>query len=147
MPYLNDRIPDPALRNEIHDLVNSHQNLKKEPLLFAMFYEPNRNSNNGDLYIFEVLDGFGDNRIDPDGDLFEIEYGSMSTINMTLPRSAKLHLVLTNPIELAAALQQQWPRAVELLKAIERGHSDILFEDKLRGSELRKKLLPAVAAE
>lgn len=147
MSYLDERIPNPVLRDEIHELVNSHQKLKEEPLLFAMYYHPSRNLNNDDLFIFEVLDGFGDNRIDPDGDLFEVEFGATSTIDMTLPPGSKLHLILTNPVELTAALNRQWPKAIELAKAIERGHFDILFEDKSRGGELRKKLFPAEAAE
>jgi hypothetical protein len=147
MAFFNKRISDPDLQKEIRDLVSSHQMLKDEPLLFAMYYDPNRGQGSNDLFIFEVLDGFGDNKVDPDGDLFEVEFGASSSMDIRLPVGSKLHLVLTNPIELTAALNRQWPKASELANAIARGEFEILFEDAQRGGDLRKQLLPPEAAE
>jgi hypothetical protein len=142
--YLHQRLPAPA-RKEIEDLIDSHRKLTQEPLLLAMYYNPNRNHN--DIFIFEVLDRFGDNLVDPDGDFFEVEFGKSTSVDIRLPEGSTLHLVLTNPVELMVALNKRWPKANELVAAISRDEFEILFEDAQRGSELRNRLLPPEAAE
>lgn len=144
--YLHQRLPAPACK-EIEDLINSHRKLTQEPLLLAMYYNPNRQHKHNDIFIFEVLDRFGDNLVDPDGDFFEVEFGTSTSVDVRLPEVSTLHLVLTNPVELMAALNKRWPKANELVAAISRGEFEILFEDAQRGIELRNHLLPPEAAE
>lgn len=147
MSYLEQRFPAPELRQEIRDLVNSHRRLTEEPLLLALIYNANRVQNPNDIFIFEVIDRFGDNTIDPDGDFFEVEFGTSTSVDIRLPPGSKVHLVLTNPIEFSAALNKHWRRATEVTEAILRGEFEILFEDDERGNQLIAQLVPPEAAE
>lgn len=144
MTFLRKKFSE-SLQGEIVDLVKSHQKLAAEPLLLAVCYDPGRDA--GDIFIFEVMDGFGDNMIDPDRDLFEVEFGASTTVDMHLPAGCKVHLVLTNPKELSAALKERWRRACEVVEAVSRGDYEVLFEDADRGGELLQQLLPPEAAE
>ena len=85
--------------------------------------------------------------VDPDGDIFEVEFGSSASVDMHLPAGAKVHLVLTNPVELSAACEQGWMRVREVLDAISHGEFEILHEDSGAGGALLKQLLPPEAAE
>lgn len=144
MPFVTERF-SVQLAREIRSLVESHKRLQDEPLLLAVCYDPGRNS--GDVFIFEVMDNFGGNMVDPDGDLFEVEFGASTTVDMRLPAGNKLHLVLTNPTELSVALRAGWKRAREVVTAISNGGFEILFEDAQRGHALVKQMLPTEAAE
>jgi hypothetical protein len=144
MTFIAQRFPEP-LAKEITALVDRHKNLQDEPLLLAICYDPGRDP--GDVFIFEVIDHFGGNMVDPERDLFEVAFGASTSVDMKLPPECKIHLVLTNPNELSAAVREDWSRAQEITKAISRGDFEILFEDGPRGKTLLQQLLPPEAAE
>jgi hypothetical protein len=115
----------PALVQQIEALINQHRRLQDEPLLLAIYYEPGRLPQ--DIFVFEVIDGFGAGSIDPDQELFEVTYNS--TPGFPLPPGRRLHLVLTNPQEFAVAAQGNWPLLAELREAIAAGNSLVVYSD------------------
>lgn len=127
--------PPPPFLAQIEQLVKEHLQLRDEPLLLAVYFEPERNP--GDIFLFEVIEGFGAGRIDEDGKLFEVAYGS--TPSFPLPPGRRLHLVLTSPEELEAASRDKWPSFEEIRRAVRDGRAATLFADPSR-PELEGKL-------
>jgi len=58
----------------------------------------------------------------------------------------QLHLILTNPAELDAALRDGWPLATEVVDAIRAGDYKELYQDEV-GSEIMNKLEEAAKQE
>jgi hypothetical protein len=115
----------PALLRQVEALVNHHRALRDEPLLLAIYYEPGRDPQ--DIFIFEVIEGFGAGAIDPDQNLFEVTYNSTSSF--PLPPGRRLRLVLTNPQEFAVAARDNWPLLAELRDAVRAGNSLTVYSD------------------
>ncbi|MGB7160912.1 MAG: hypothetical protein WBD40_22815 [Tepidisphaeraceae bacterium] len=97
-------------------------------MLLAIYYEPNRNP--GDIFVFEVIDGFGSDTIDEERKLFEVAYASTPSFQMNAGQ--KLRLILTNPQELAVACRDEWPLLVELRDAIASGRAVTIYADPAR---------------
>lgn len=95
-------------------LVRQHRELKDEPLLLAIYYRPRREA--GDVFLFEVIEGFGSNSVNTEGDFFEATFAATSGLD--LEKDQRLHLILTNPEELKYAHQRGWPLMEELTQAI-----------------------------
>jgi hypothetical protein len=106
-------------------LVDQHRALRDEPLLLAIYYESPRHPH--DIFIFEVIDGFGARAIDPTQNLFEVTYNSTS--GFPLPAGRQLRMVLTNPQEFAVAARENWPLLEELRSAIRAGNSLTVYND------------------
>lgn len=115
----------PEYLPQVERLVESHRSLAGEPLLLAILYAPSRNA--GDAFVFEVIENFGSNSIDPDSELFEVSFDS--TADFQLPPGHKLRLVLTNPEELRAAVRDAWPLAQELRQAMRDGRARVIWAD------------------
>jgi hypothetical protein len=115
----------PEYLPQVERLVATHRALKNESLLLAILYAPARNP--GDIFIFEVVDNFGSNSIDPDRELFEVSFDS--TEGFPLPAGRKLRLVLTNPVELFNATEAQWPLAKEIRQAMHDGRARVIWAD------------------
>ena len=115
----------PEYLPQVERLVESHRSLEGEPLLLAILYAPLRNA--GDVFVFEVIENFGSNSIDPDSELFEVSFDS--TADFPLPPGHKLRLILTNPEELRAAVRDQWPLAQELRQAMRDGRARVIWAD------------------
>lgn len=110
----------PAYEQDVRDLVDYHKQIEEEPLLLAVYYAPRTSSRSPhDVFLFEVYDGFHQNRISPEQDFDEVWYGS--TEAFPLSREQHLHLVLTNPIEFEEARRADWPLWRELREAVQRG--------------------------
>jgi hypothetical protein len=62
-----------------------------------------------------------------------------STLNFTREPTQKLHLVLTNPTEFPAALDQPWQAAEEIRDAPRRGDFEVLHLDEI-GQEASRLL-------
>ena len=114
-----------TLLRDVEALVDQHRLLRDEPLLLAIYYEPPREPQ--DIFIFEVIDGFGAGAIDADQKLFEVTYSS--TPGLPLPNGRRLRLVLTNPLEFAVAARERWPLIDELREAIRSGSAFVVFSD------------------
>jgi hypothetical protein len=110
---------------QVETLVENHRAIKAEPLLLAILYAPARNP--GDAFVFEVIENFGSNSIDPDEELFEIAFDSSA--GFALPTGRKLRLILTNPEELRAAVRDHWPMAEELRQTMRDGHARVIWSD------------------
>jgi hypothetical protein len=108
-------------------LVEQHRKIKDEPLHLAVYFAPKRNPR--DVFLFEVIGGFGGEHIDPEKKIFEISFGS--TAGFELPPSRHLRLVLTNPVEFAKAVQGKWKGVMELKEAKHRGTAQIVFRDAM----------------
>jgi hypothetical protein len=120
---------------QVERLVEEHRKLQDEPLLLAVFFEPDRNSH--DIFLFEVIDGFGAGTIDEDQKLFEVSYAS--TPSFPMPAGQHLRLIMTNPQEFDAALQERWPSLEEIRQAVKGGRSQVLFSAPAR-PDLEAKL-------
>lgn len=106
-------------------LVAQHRQSKEEPLHLAIYYAPKRHS--GDVFLFEVMDGFGGDQVDPDKKLFEFSYGS--TAGFPLPPSRNLRLILTNPTEFREAARANWKAVAELRDSRRRDVAQTIFAD------------------
>jgi len=115
----------PEYLPQVERLVKTHRALEAAPLLLAILYSPSRNP--GDVFIFEVIENFGSNSVDPDRELFEVAYDSNEAF--PLPGGHKLRLVLTNPEELRSAVNDHWPLAEELRQAIRDGWGRVIWAD------------------
>ena len=94
-------------------------------MLLAVHYTPDRNPN--DVFLFEVADGFGDNRVTDDRDLFEV--GFSFDPSFPVVAGGQLRLVLTNPIEFDVARRDHWEKFEELRRAVRAGRSKVVYAD------------------
>jgi len=116
-------------------LIEEHREIKDEPLLLAVYFEPERDP--GDVFLFEVIQGFGADRVHEDRELFEVSY--YSTPQFPLGSEQRLHLVLTNPVAFWSAAQEHWPSLEEIRSAVRDGRAKVLFADPAH-PELEAKL-------
>ena len=126
----------PGLAEQVAKLVKQHSEIDDEMLLLAVYYQPEREP--GDVFLFEVIDNFGGGRVDEDGELFEGVF--FSTSGFVMADGQKLHLVMTNPQEMLAASEQQWPSFEEVRAACRAGRYRRLHSQG-EGAELMGKLL------
>ena len=126
----------PDYERQLRKLVAEHKKIRDEPLIWAIYYNPGRKCK--DIFLFEVIENFGNGTIDPDRDLFKVTYGRAS--GFPLEEDQALHLVLTNPDEFQRAAQQQWKRFKELKSAVGRG--DYKIVSPLKGHQNLQNLLP-----
>ena len=133
MRWTIGRYPD--LEGPIRALAERHRELKDEPLHLALAYDPGRDTQ--DVFVFELLSHFGADEVNPDGELFEVTFDR--TRDFPLSEGQRLHLVLTSPSELEAALQQGWPSVKVIQMAVAKGDFEILFSDA-RGDETIRQL-------
>ena len=115
----------PRFEREVKQLVQNHLKLEDEPLLLAIYYKPQREMH--DIFLFEVIQNFGDGEVDPDRELFEVTYAS--TTGLPLEKGQYLHLVMTNPKELEVATQENWVMVAELRAAMSAGDCRVLHKD------------------
>lgn len=123
--WITERFPLHA--DDLRRLTDEHLRLQDEPLHLAVVYDPGHGSQ--DVFLFEVVGGFGGGAVNPDGNLFEVTYGMSSVVSGS--NGEQLHLVLTSPEELPVAVREQWPLAVEVARAIGQGEFEVLFEDEI----------------
>lgn len=114
----------PQHEAQAKDLIAAHGKIEDEPLLLAVYFAPERDPE--DVFILEVLDGFGGNAVSDDGDLFEVTYGPSPSFPLEAGR--RLHLILTNPTELRHANEKGWTSAKELRRAKQGGQWKVLHE-------------------
>jgi hypothetical protein len=125
----------PAYSDVVRELVEEHLEIEGQPLLLALYYAPEHDLN--DIFLFEVVDKFGGNRVSEDNEFMEVTFGADS--GLRIRRTQRLHLVITNPNEVNTAIRNKWPDVVEIGKAIAQdryqqlyiapGYGEILLRD------------------
>jgi len=131
--WTNDRFPRHA--DALNRLAQQHRQLEDEPLHLAMTFGPERDGEG--IFLLEVIGNFGTTP-SADRELFEVTYGSSSAL--PLNPDEQLHLILTSPEELRAALRERWESAREVLQAIRNDQFDPLFADET-GEELLRQMI------
>lgn len=131
--WIAERFPRHA--DDLRRLTEEHLQLHDEPLHLAIAYDPGNDSQ--DVFLFEVVGGFGGGSLNPERNFFEVTYGPSSGFSSL--NGEQLHLILTSPEELPVAVREQWPLALEVARALRRGEFEVLYED-----ELGKQLLELV---
>ena len=109
----------PEFESQVRSLVLQHRRLKDGGLHLAVYFAPPRRGKR-DVFLLEIIDGFGGDTVDPENKLFE--FGYESTPGFPLPAGANLRMVLTSPTEFHHAVDNHW-KAVEEPRAA-RGRSD-----------------------
>ena len=117
-------------------LVRQHTRIKDEPLLLAVQYVPRRDK--GDMFLFEIVEGFGRNSVDPEGIVFEVTF-NMARPGARMTPGENLHLLMTNPTEFEAAVRQNWKGVRELRQAVSEGNFDVLLRTR-KGMALWRSL-------
>ena len=115
----------PDFEPQVRELVAQHRKLKKRVRL-AVYYAPPKRAKR-DIFLFEVVDGFGGDEVDPEKKLFEFGYGSTS--GFPLPSEASLRVVMTSPKELHEAIRENWKSVQELAEAREAGQATVIYKD------------------
>src|SRR2546421_469759 len=116
----------PAYESDVQELVDYHKQIEDEKLLMAIYYAPHTSGRSpDDIFLFELYDGYRQNRINPERDFEEVWYGS--TDAFPLGRKQRLHIVLTNPVEFDEAMQAGWPLVREIREAVERGDYKAIY--------------------
>ena len=116
----------PDFEPQVRELVRQHRELRPKALRLAVYFAPPRRKKR-DLFLFEVIDGFGNDEVDAGRKLFEFSYGS--TPGLPLPEGSKLQMVLTNPKELDEAIHEEWKAIQELRAAREAGQAIVIHAD------------------
>lgn len=116
----------PDFEQQMRTLVRQHRQSKESRLHLAVYFAPQHRAKQ-DIFLFEVIDGFGGDLIDPDRRLFEFGYGS--TPAFPLYPDASLRMILTNPTELDHAVRENWKEIQELRAAREAGQTTVLYAD------------------
>jgi len=117
----------PEFEAQVRELVDQHRK-KNGRLHLAVYFAPLRRDKR-DIFLFEVIDGFGGNTVDPDDDLFE--FGYRSAPGFPVPAGANLRMVLTNPAEFHHAIFHDWKAVRELRAADEAGQTTVIYADAL----------------
>ena len=126
----------PDRKESVKALVEQHRKLHGNRLHLAVYLAPIKRPKR-DIYLFEVIEGFGEGRIDPDNKLFTFAYGS--TPGFPLSEGVRLWMILTNPAEFSKAVNENWPRMDEIRKARGAQKSVVLYADST-GKRLWSKI-------
>lgn len=134
----------PDRLEDVERLIEQHRQLEHQPILLAIYFAQDQDPDS--VYLMEVISQFGYDEVSDDRELFEMSYGSPD--GFPLPPGSRLDIILTNPVELRAAVEQGWASLNPLLAAMEAGpeyyrvvyHSD--GGDELLGL-LRRDLVAA----
>jgi hypothetical protein len=116
----------PGFEEQVRELVEQHRKSKKQRLRLAVYFAPPRRAKR-DVFLFEVIEGFGGDVVDPEEKLFDFAYGS--TPAFPLARGSSLRVILTNPTELAEAVQGDWKGIQELRMARKAGRATVIYAD------------------
>ncbi len=118
-------MPYPEQKQMIKDLVwNNHLALEDEPLLLAIYYASDLAPTQECL--FEIARNFGYGGPDEDKEIFHIEFGASS--NIDLPEGRLLRLSLTNPAEFRLAVKEGWAEIRDLQGAIARDRYRVIYQ-------------------
>jgi hypothetical protein len=126
----------PDFEPQVKKLVAQHRTQWNKQLHLAVYFAPPKRPKR-DVYLFEIIDGFGGGHVDPDQKLFRFAYGS--TPGFPLPTGTSLQMVITNPNELDEALRDNWKRIEEIRAARKIGKATVIYSDVI-GRKLWNKI-------
>jgi len=127
---------DPVARS-IKALVAKHKKRKDEPLHLAVQYKDPKHPK--DVFLFEVIGGFGGGHVDPDKRFLEVAMSATSDV--TLPPGGQLRFVLTSPEELREANGRHWPVLKRLKATLSKTLVAVHYADA-KGKRLKSLILP-----
>ncbi len=117
-------MPYPDQRDLVRALIlNDHTELKDTPLALAIYFKSRQWPN--EECVFEVLHRFGLDEVSEVRSVFQIQFGA--TQNFPLPDGDRLHLFLSNPIEMMYAIEHGWPEIHDLVRAIQAGSYEVIY--------------------
>jgi hypothetical protein len=122
----------PQFEGQIRRLAEQHRELEDEPLHLALAYQPNPPRDQQDIYLFEVIGGWGENN--PDKDLFETTFEPNGLLQTGF--NQRLHMILTTPVEFKAAMVENWKTAEEIVNAVRCDDYQVLHADAVGGKIL-----------
>ncbi len=122
----------PQFEGEIRRLTEQHRALEDEPLHLAMAYQPAPPRDQQDIYLLEVIGGWGDTNADKE--LFETTFEPNGRLQSGFDE--RLHLILTTPVEFKAALEENWRTADEIVNAVRCNDYQVLHSDAVGGELL-----------
>lgn len=126
----------PEFVPQVRKLVEQHRAQWSKQLHLAVYFAPPKRPKR-DVYLFEVIDGFGGGHVDPDRKLFRFAYGS--TPGFPLPSGTSLQMVITNPNELDVAVHDNWKRIEEIRAARKIDKATVIYADAI-GRKLWNKI-------
>jgi hypothetical protein len=126
----------PEYEAQVRDLVGQHRKLKNGRLHLAVYFAPPRRGKR-DIFLLEIIEGFGGDVVDPEDKVFEFGYGS--TPGFRMPEGVSLRMLLTNPAEFRHAVDHNWKAVEELRAAREADDAIVIYGDAL-GKRLWKLL-------
>ncbi len=101
-------------------------------MLLALYYDQ-PNDPKG-VYLLEVISPFGYNEVSEDQDMFEIEYNSSP--GFLLPAGSRLHILLTNLVELQAAVEQNWSALLPVQQAMRQDRYRVIHQEPTESESL-----------
>ena len=116
----------PGFERQVQNLARQHRKSNKDRLRLAVYFAPPRRAKR-DIFLFEVIDGFGNDTVDSERNLFEFGYGS--TPAFPLAPGTSLRMVLTNPNELNEAVRDDWKGIEKLRAARQAGTATVIYAD------------------
>jgi len=121
----------PQFESAIRSLTEQHRELEDEPLHLAMAYQPGPPRDQQDIYLFEVVGGWGESN--PDKELFETTFEPNGRLQTGF--NQRLHMVFTTTAEFKTAMEENWKTAVEIVNAVRCDDYQVLHSDA-RGQEI-----------
>jgi hypothetical protein len=131
----------PQFESALREYVEQHRHLTDLPTHLAVAYGNARNWR--DINLLEVVSGWFE-EINPDKELFEIDF--LPASGLPMEPDQKLHLILTTPQEISLAVAEHWPSCRDLLNALRRRDYQVLFSDRV-GKRVLKELTRRTKAE
>ena len=114
----------PAFEVQVAALVADHKELD-EGLRLAVYYQPDREGYEDDIFLFEVPRDYDGDAGLGEGDLLEIWYGP--TMHFPMGKYQKLHIVLANADEIKQGLKHGSRIVSELRLAFAAGKARVVY--------------------
>ncbi|HVS39494.1 MAG TPA: hypothetical protein VMS17_28310 [Gemmataceae bacterium] len=124
----------PRFEEAIRRLTEQHRQLQDEPLHLAVAYQPGPPRDQQGIYLFEVIGGRGEGN--PDKQLFETAFDPNGRLQTGF--SQTLHLILTTPDEFKTAMEEHWPSAEEIVRAVRNKDYRVMHADEVGNGVLER---------
>jgi len=117
----------PRFAESLRRLTEQHRELEDEPLHLAIAFQPTPPRDQQDVYLLEVIGGWGEDN--PDKELFETTFEPNGRLQTGFDQ--RLHLILTTPAELKTAMEEHWASAEEIVNAVRCADYEVLYSDEV----------------
>jgi len=128
----------PHYQNQVANFVGFHRQNLAEGVLLALYYASAEAPE--DVFLFEVVGPIGEDTVSPDSQMLQVEFAS--TPDFPLADGGRLHMTITTPAELQAAIAGNWHEVREIRQAVSRQQCQVAYkEEKLEVGEFTQQLL------